>query len=316
LSRGHEFSFFQAMRLLLMLDNDSEIASTVRVRPALDLCFPPADVQKIQKEAGMYSVAATFLGLYGPASPLPTFYTEGLLADSAADTPATQGFLDVVNHLIFDLFHESTLKYRLFFQIAQLEREECLERLFCLIGLGEKGMRRQLHEPQRLLRYAGLLSLRQRSSLGLTTFLGDLLQLPVEVVQCVPRRVPVPEEQRALLGVAGCSLGSDAVLGSEVVDTAGILLRLGPLKREEFEAYLPGTPRRAHLHALVRFYLREPMAWDLELIHLSGEAPAAGFGAGNGQLLGWNTWLAPSPGLPHPVVLFPDASQGQGASVA
>jgi type VI secretion system protein ImpH len=309
LRRGHEFSFFQAMRLLLMIGDDSAASQTVRVRPELELSFPPADLNRVEKGPGCYTVGATFLGLYGPASPLPTFYSEELLADAAADLSATKGFLDVLNHLIFDLFHQSTLKYRLFFQIAQLEQEEYLDRLFCLIGLGDKRMRRQLEEPQSLLRYAGLFSLQQRSSLGLATFLSDFLQLPVEVVQCVPRRAQVPAEQRLRVGIAGCTVGADAVVGCEVVDRTGkFLLRVGPLKNEEFAAYLPGTPGRDHLDALVRFFLREPMAWDLELIRVTGEGPAAMLGGETAARLGWDSLLPSADTLVQPSVIFPGIS--------
>lgn len=306
LCRGHEFSFFQAMRLLLMIGDEPAASETVRVRPELDLSFPPADLKGIEKRADCYTVGATFLGLYGPASPLPTFYSEELLADAAAELSATKCFLDVINHLIFDLFHQSTLKYRLFFQIMQLEQEDCLDRLFCLIGLGNKPMRQQLKEPQSLLRYAGLFTLQQRSALGLATFLSDMLQLPVDVVQCLPRRAQIPAEQRLRVGIAGCTLGSDAVVGCEVVDKTGkFLLRLGPLKNEEFAAYLPGTPGRKHLDALVRFFLRAPMTWDLELLRVSGKAPTAMLGGETAARLGWNSSLPSADPLIQPSVIFP-----------
>ena len=47
LSRGHEFSFFQAMRLLLVLSEQKRSEGEpgkVRVRPELSLAFPAADV--------------------------------------------------------------------------------------------------------------------------------------------------------------------------------------------------------------------------------------------------------------------------------
>ena len=52
LHSGHEFSFVQAMRLLLTLAGKNSLGTNsqkVRIRPGLDLAFPAADVAGIEK---------------------------------------------------------------------------------------------------------------------------------------------------------------------------------------------------------------------------------------------------------------------------
>jgi type VI secretion system protein ImpH len=279
----------------------------VRIRPELSLGFPAADVAGIERLEQGYRLTATFLGLYGQASPLPTFYTEELLDEAAADQSTTRDLLDIVNHRLFTLFNACTVKYRLFFQVAQEEQKAYLERLFCLIGLGDDRLRLGLPDPRSLLRYIGLLTQYPRSALGLASFLGDALGVPVQVLQCLERRVPVPADQRLRLGVDGCSLGVDAVVGCEVLDRTGkFRLKLGPLDRHSFSAFLPGTPGRRRLDALVGFYVTAPLAWDLELMHVPCEAPSVTLGAAVGGRLGWDSWLASDQTLHDPSVLFPE----------
>ena len=310
LNRGHQFSFFQAMRLVgLMAENAVEgtSPSKVRVRPELSLAFPAADLARIEQIDDGYRLTATFLGLYGQASPLPTFYTEDLLEESAADLSASRDFIDIANHRLFALLYQCLTKYQLFFQVAQEEQEAYLERLFCLIGLGEESFRRDLPDPRSLLRYAGLLAAYPRSAVGLATFLGETLGVPVQVIQCLQRQVPVPADQRLQLGMSGCSLGVDAVLGDEITDRAGkFRIQLGPLDRESFAAYLPGTPGRRRLDALVGLYVVQPLAWDLELLHVAEELPATVLGCEIGGRLGWDSWLAPGHTLDRPSVVFPE----------
>ena len=100
---GHEFSFVQVMRLARRyLDSDGEAGipgipwqERVRIRPELSLAFPAADVAKVERDGDNLRVTATFLGLYGPSSPLPTFYTEDLMEESSNDESVFRDFLDI-----------------------------------------------------------------------------------------------------------------------------------------------------------------------------------------------------------------------------
>ncbi|MGB9701073.1 MAG: type VI secretion system baseplate subunit TssG, partial [Thermodesulfobacteriota bacterium] len=105
LEKGHEFSFFQALRLLRRLTKGIEQPSPegrghIKIRPHLSLAFPPADIAQIEENAEdpfSFTVTATFLGLYGSSSPLPTFYTEDLLAEAMEEETVTRDFIDIFN---------------------------------------------------------------------------------------------------------------------------------------------------------------------------------------------------------------------------
>ena len=316
LQRGHEFSFAQAMRLLRLLAPDGTNAEAgapaIRLRPELSLAFPAADVAGIERQGDGYLVTARFLGLYGPASPLPTFYTEELIDEAREDSSTCRDLLDILSQRLFELADAGTAKYRLFFRTAEEESADDLERLFSLTGLGEAKLRRSFPDSRRWLRYTGLLGQFPRSALGLQTIIADALAVPTEVIPCRPRRVAVPPDQRLAVGMAGSTLGIDTVVGGELEDRTGMFrLRLGPLTRTQFAALLPGAPARRTLDLLVGLYLDAPLAWDVELVLTAGEAPAAGLGATPGTRLGWNGWLGqPAEGACASVTFPEHSSQG------
>ena len=303
-SKGHAFSFFQVIRLLRLLGShgaaesgsDTCAREPVWIRPELSLAFPSSDVAKIEElpgETSCFRVTTRFLGLYGVSSPLPTFYTEDLVDEASEDETVSREFLDVVNHRIFQLFYDCWSKYRQYLQVAEAENEAYLERLFCLLGLGEKEFRKDLPQVESLIRYIGLLTQFPRSALGLRALLQDALgQIPVEIIPCVPRRMKLPPDQRLVLGGPRGRLGDDTVVGEEVEDRMGkFRVRLGPLKGGQFQDLLPDQAGHRRFVFLTRFYLNDPLEFDLELVVDAGEVRPASLGALSWSRLGWDSWI-------------------------
>ncbi len=304
LKEGHTFSFYQVIRLLRLLDAPSKkggksvpsSGDSIWIKPELSLAFPPSDVAKVEEipdRKSSFSVTTTFLGLYGISSPLPTFYTEDLIDEASLDESVTRDFLDFINHRIFTLLFECWTKYRQYMQVVEQKNEAHLERLFCLLGLGEGKVREDLPEAYSLLRYVGLLTQFPRSALGLKTLLSDALDgLPVEVIPCVARKAKIPEEQRAILGSSRGSLGDDTFVGEEIEDRMGkFRIRVGPLTSDQYQALLPGQPFHQRLYFLTRFYVNDPLEYDLELVLAAGEVQMVSLGASMWSRLGWDTWI-------------------------
>ena len=317
LKNGHAYSFFQVIRLLRLLcggpekpKEEGRKRGNIRVRPDLSLGFPAADIAKVEErgiEGSGFRVTATFLGLYGTSSPLPTFYTEDLLEEASEDQSATRDFLDVINDRLYDLLFRCWGKYRMFQQVAEEGNPRDLEKLFCLVGLGEEGLRDDAPEPYSLLRYAGLFSQFPRSALGLETLLQDALGgIPVEVVPCLVRNVKIPSDQRFSLGSSGCTLGEDGFLGEEIEDRMGkFRLRFGPLPIERFRSLLPGNPDHGRLAFLARLYLVDPLEYDIELLLMEGDARTVCLGAPKWSTLGWDTWTFSGDSLGEMNAVFP-----------
>lgn len=302
--KGSEYSFFQVMRLLRLLSRLQASAGEgepggpagIRVRPELSLAFPASEVARVEEipgEEARFRITATFLGLYGVSSPLPTFYTEDLLEEEGADLSASRDFLDLVNQPLYELLFRCWTKYRPFLKVGEERDPVDLERLFCLAGLGEPELREDIPEAYSLLRYVGLFTQFPRSALGLETLLRDSLGgIPVEVVPCRERTVTVPEDQRCRLGVRGCVLGGDGLVGDRLVDRTGkFRLRIGPVGTDGYHDLLPGGEGHRRLVSRVRFYLPDPLEYDIELLLEGGETRTACLGGTRWAALGHDTWI-------------------------
>jgi type VI secretion system protein ImpH len=304
LGKAHQFSFFQVMRLLRLFlqglggpeEKRSAEEEYLRIRPELSLAFPPADVAKIEEIGGekpLFSITATLLGLYGSSSPLPTFYTEDLFDEAAEDLSVTRDFIDIFNHRLYLLLFRCWTKYRLFLQVIEENNPEVLGKLFCLIGLGEKELRKDLPEAYSLIRYTGLFTQFPKSASGLQTLLHDALgKIPVRVIPCVKRVVKIPPDQRLFLGKSGSRLGEETFLGEEIDDRMGkFRIRLGPLKSNPFHSLLPGSSDHQRLAFLTRFYLLDVLEYDIELILAEKEAKPVSLGEPEWSRLGLDTWV-------------------------
>ncbi len=303
LKRGHEFSFFQVIRLLRLLSprtNRPEEERTyekenIKIRPELTLAFPAADVAKVEEIANdppVFLVTATFLGLYGISSPLPTFYTEDLIDEYSGDVTVTRDFVDIVNQRLFSLLFRCWTKYRQFLQVVEENNPKDLDRLFCFLGLGEKELRDDIPEAYSLLRYAGIFTQFPRSAMGLETLLQDAFGgIHFEVIPCIMRKVKIPPDQRFFLGTSGNALQQNSIIGEEVDDRMGkFRLKIGPLKSKHFCSLLPGNPDHKKLAFITRFYILDPIEYDVELILSEGEARTVCLGASEWSRLGWDTW--------------------------
>ncbi len=282
LQSAHQFSFVQVMRLarIFLGPNGTEglpeipWQERVQIRPELSLAFPAADVARVERDGTNLRVTTTFLELYGSASPLPNFYSEDLLDEAANDESVFRDFLDIIHQRLYHLYFQCWSKYELFFRVVEENNPVDRERLFCLIGLGEKELRDTLPDSWSLLRYTGILTQFPRSALGLVTILRDALkEKRIKIIQNVKRMIPIPRDQRMRMGMTGCRLGVDTVLGSEIADRMGkCCIEIGPLTWAAYNDFLPGTRNNEKLASLVRFYLTDPLEVELKLILAAGEA--------------------------------------------
>lgn len=296
---GHEFSFIQVMRLARrFLDPSGEKGlpeipwqERVQIRPELSLAFPASDVTRVDRDGANLRVTTTFLELYGPASPLPNFYSEDLLDEASNDESVFRDFLDIIHQRLYHLYFQCWSKYHLFIRVVEENNTVDRERLFCLIGLGEIELRVNLPDSWSLLRYTGILTQFPRSALGLASILRDALkEQRIRIIQNVKRMIPILRDQRMRMGMVSCCLGVDTVLGSEIADRMGkFRIEIGPLSWEAYNDFLPGTRQNEKLGALVRFYLTDPLDVELKLIMAEGEAKPIVLGDPSARL-GLNTW--------------------------
>jgi len=310
LKNSSSYSFTQAMRLLVYYlhrsgdESEDVVRRKVRVRPHLSLDFPGTDILSIEQKAtdpDKYFITATFLGLYGASSPLPTFYTEDLLDEASEDLSISRDFIDIINTPAYILFFKCWAKYSFLYNLVEGRRDDMLDRLFCLLGFGTEKIRQSVFGPTRFLRYIGLATQMPRSAEGLRALISDAVSEPsIHIEQCIPAMVEIPADQRCILGRKGNRLGEDTSIGPFVSDSTGkFRIHAGPLSEKKFQELLPGGAPFTLVGKFVEYYLDQPLDWDMEIEVDEKEIRPINLGDTGCCRLGWNTWLRSDSGYPE-----------------
>jgi type VI secretion system protein ImpH len=299
------FDFFQAVRLLLRRSGDRKPVGwfvnpgdeAVRFTVEPSLAFPPNNIDAIHWNGGAAGMSVTFMGLTGPAGVLPRCYSAFLLSRLRDRDRTLADFLDLFNHRLISLFYRAWEKYRFGVVYEREGVDRVSKYLACIVGLGTSGLQDRLGIPdERLLCYAGLLSLQSRSATALKQLLEDYFDVPVEVEQfigvwrsldsgdqCVFTEADSYSEQ---LGVA---LVGDAVWDQQ----SRIRLKLGPLTQEQYLSFLPTGTDWKPLRELTRFFCGPDLEVEIQLILAQKEVPRCDLGKDDvaGPRLGWFTWV-------------------------
>ena len=311
---GYCFEFYQAVRLLEHLrpeaappghgvEPDKE---PVRFHSAVRFDFPASEVQEIErpKKAGAPAeMTVNFLSLAGSNGPLPDPFGEMLIESAWRGNPAFRDFLDIFHHRLVSLIYRVRKAHFPALTAEAPHLGQAARSLYALMGLGLANLRDRLEVPDRsLLYYSGLFSASVRSAAGLRQLLGDYFQVAVGVHQFLGRWRPLEPAHWTRLGISGQNqvLGSGACMGTRVWnDGSAVLVRLGPLRREQFLNLLPGRSGHRALRELTRFYLGPETDAIFEL-ELAPHETIAGW-VGHARL-GHTSWLRTEPARHHAVV--------------
>ena len=314
------FNFFQAVRLLERHVGGAPLGGplprheVIRIRGLNALSFPASDLTEVlvvpnpwEQPPLRYVLTATFMGLYGPASPLPTAYTELIIRPQGDEDPEDRerlrDFLDMFHHRLFSFFYRVLYKYRYHFVFEPAGRDAFTRYMLSIIGRGTRGMPGERPvSPIAMIRYGGLLTQSPRSAVGLEGLLRDFLEgMRVRVEQCTGRWLRVEDRNR--LGGAFCALGEDLIVGASVYDRTGkFRISVGPMGLKPFLRFLPDGQTMAQVREVVRLYLVDQMEFDIEVWLNGEEVPPARMGAGDGAMLGWTTWSLTGPSPDRAVV--------------
>ncbi|WP_164738456.1 type VI secretion system baseplate subunit TssG [Aquabacter cavernae] len=304
------WAFFSLVeRLAALFPDIAEIGGTgdpnlehIRFKANPSLGYPARDVQSLdwQAQAERLDIYVNFLGLFGPSSPLPPFYTEEVIRD--LDTGGGfAAFLDFFNHRLVSLLVRIHKHQRHFLRYRAGAGDPISRAVGALMGLLPTGGE---EDRVALMPYAGLLSCYSLSASIIGTVIAHCTGLPARIEEFVPRTVLIPEHRQSRLGERAPELGVDFIVGSQVRDTLGkFRVVLGPLDQASFLRALPDQPLFTQVVELVELALRDPLAFDIRLELEPGAAPAFVLGEGR---LGWNTWLDPSTDLDSDISPFAD----------
>jgi type VI secretion system protein ImpH len=311
LRNPRKFAFIRIVRLLRMWAGKRRhrewldvLRTRLRFRSALSLGFAVTDVDGLEIEPSQdpqdacpfasARITASFLGLYGPTSPLPTFYTERLLEEQAGDGSVMRDFLDICNNVFFQIYVRLAELMSPLDSALDAGNPASRHMLMSLAGFGDASLLERLQDEQTFLRYAGFFSQSVRSASGLGAVLTDASGSVARIRCNVERLATVPEEQRLRLGESSCLLGEDAVLGFAVPCREGkIIVEFSGLDAHTLRSLVPGARLSGLLHGLVVNYCREPLEYETALHMAPGAALPARLGGdddGAWATLGHDAW--------------------------
>ena len=262
----------------------------VLFRASRSLGFGAGDVARVSHDGPdeRVEVRVNFLGLYGPASPLPPSYTERVIEDDRVPG-AVEDLLDIFNHRLISLFHLIWRKHRHFLRYETGGADAISRRFLALCGfpIDERSHIGQISRAA-LLPHAGLLSLHSSSAETMAATVSKFFGLPCSVQEFVGRSVEIGADDMSRLGLS--RLGEDIMLGGHLTDDFGkFRLRLGEADFDDLAPFLPGGERHRALIEILTMVNREPLDWDIEFVFRPGSVPVAKLGE---TRLGWTSWSA------------------------
>lgn len=317
----HRFSLFAALRLIERAYRDqprlgeSRRAGNEPVRLAQPphLNFAPSDVAKFDMSADAHTgkplLEAHSFGVFGPNGALPLYLTETAYERRRQhNDPTINDFVNLFQHRLIALFYRAWADADPATNFDRPETDRFRLYVGALMGLGaDAGRSRGDVVDFAALGRAAQFGSQSRSASSLEDILAGYFDVPLTVNSFVGAWLDIPSDARLALGAASPSsqLGSGATLGSgswqcqqkfEIV--------IGPIGLQEFNEFLPGTKRLAHLAELVRLYTNDEWSWQIRLLLKGDEVPRMQLGAG--ARLGWTTWTGGRNAVAQDVVIQGD----------
>ena len=292
---------------------------TLRLQTHSSFKFPEAEINAIVRNtsngsggpAPSWRMYTNFMGLTGSVGVMPYHYTELILQRLKQKDESLIHFLDLFNHRMISLFYQAGTKYHLPIEYERKKiapgtkktRDTHTQALLSLIGLGTPGLTGRLQiKDESLLFYSGLLTQQVRTASGLRQVLQDYFDIPVKIQEFVGQWQELIPDIRTRLASRLMPKGQNARLGqSAMVGHKGwfaqgkIRISLGPLNREQFYRFAPGTKALRALNDMVRMYVGIERDYDFIIEVKRKDIPKKITLSKNpSPIIGWNTWLSTS----------------------
>lgn len=289
---------------------------TLRITTNQTFTFPNAEIYSIAPNPGVGQVPpwlmqVNFMGLTGCMGVMPYHYTELILQRIKQKDETLAHFLDLFNHRTISLFYQAGTKYQfpIEYERKQLNsglkknRDSQSQALLSLIGLGTSALQNRLQiKDESLLFYSGLLSHQVRTTSGLKQILQDYFAIPVEIQEFVGQwQELIPDIRSRMVSRAmpkgqNAQLGQSTMLGHKGWFAQGkIRISLGPLNREQFYKFAPGTAALRALNDMVRIYVGIERDYDFTITVKRKDVPRKIMLNRQAMpIMGWNTWLSSS----------------------
>jgi len=288
----------------------------VRFKTRSSFSFPSNEIFSIASATDNSSsipweMQVNFLSLAGSTGVLPYHYTELLLQRLKQKDESLIHFLDLFNHRTISLFYQAGTKYSVpieyerkkLNQNVKTNRSAATQAVLAMIGLGTQGLANRLQvRDESLLFYSGLLTQKVRTSSGLKQMLADYFDLPVRIQEFVGQWQELIPDIRTRIASKlepkgqNAALARSAMLGAKGWIAQGkIRILLGPLNKEQFYRFAPGTKALAAMNDMVQMYLGLEHDYEFIIEVKRADLPnKITLNKKTPPILSWNTWLSTS----------------------
>jgi len=289
---------------------------TIRISTNQSFTFPNAEIYSIEPnphpgQVPPWLLHINFMGLTGCMGVMPYHYTELILQRLKQKDESLAHFLDLFNHRTISLFYQAATKYHLPIEYerkklslnSKKNRDPQTQALLSLIGLGTTGLENRLQiKDESLLFYSGLFTQQVRTTSGLKKILQDYFDIPVEIQEFIGQWQELIPDIRTRIASRTQPKGQNAKLGqSTMLGHKGwfaqgkIRISLGPLNREQFYKFAPGTAALRALNDMVRMYVGIEHDYDFTITVKRKDIPRKiTLNKHASPIMGWNTWLSSS----------------------
>ncbi|MBZ9942468.1 type VI secretion system baseplate subunit TssG [Mesorhizobium sp. BR1-1-13] len=240
------------------------------------------------------------LGLLGPEGPMPLHLTRWVLdrlsqrwfAGADAQLTSDTTFVDFVNilqHRMIALYYRAWADAQPAVQVERAVGGRIRAMLAAMAGIGLPGTQ-NIELDTVKLRQAASLASQVEGPERLTLFLAEAFKVPVQIKEFIAAWTTIPAGLQTCLAKAYAALGRGATIGPRVFSRQSrIELRVGPLKYDDFKAFLPGSQRLQLFKQAVREMVGESLDVDLRIVLARDAVPPPRIGA---VQLGRTAWLA------------------------
>ncbi|HFE49019.1 MAG TPA: type VI secretion system baseplate subunit TssG [Chromatiaceae bacterium] len=298
------FGFYSSLRKIECLHPEQpRIADSLHLNedPVLfgqspSMVFAPASIASYAAgERGPKPRLDVYLfGLFGPNGPMPLHLTEyAWERDRHHDDTALRRFCDVFHHRMLALFYRAWADAEPSVSFDRPDSDRFHSFVGALAGYGMESLTERDEMPDATkLHFAGRLAAQTKNAEGLVEIIRSYFRVPAEVEEFSGEWLTLPEEYRCRLGESPATgtLGVNVTIGASVYECQHkFTLLFGPLTLETYEKMLPGRDSLARLVAVIKNYIGDELAWDLNLLLHHDQVPETRLGEYGA--LGWTTWL-------------------------
>ncbi len=277
------------------------------------LSFPTTEVRSLgQLDKHQYTMMVDFIGLTGSMGVLPFHYTELILKRLKMRDNALQEFLNLFHHRTTSLFFQASVKYRLplEYERSLLHKEsktkDCThtQALLSVLGLGTDNLRnRQSIRDESLIYFSGLFTQNIKTPIALEQMIQHYFGVPAKLEGFMGQWQELIDDVRTRLPWKGNKKGQNVCLGrSAMLGGKGWFaqgksrIKIGPLNKEQFHKFAPGTGALKALNEMVGSYMGSENDFDFMIEVDRADVPnKIELTKDNPPTLAWNAWLSGKP---------------------